>query len=404
MLSREQAELLFKMHNQQGNAFFDLSLELIKHIYDSGMDDITRLLHHIFNANYDEVKAMLDNRPNLLKEVGDSNTYFQLLPYEAAEITKNPDMIAIVNEYFGKINEGDKERSAQYDRYTFRSYEKRIQLTHLYKIPNEQVTYDQSISKSYITEIFIGNLGESLKPIAFKYVNTANDSVMWNFNIRCLENEMMIADFLASKTTDDETPLLQYYGYNYNYIAMQYMKNGNLIDFVFNFEFDKNEENFYQIAFEFLKGLEILHSYKIIHRDIKPDNVLVGENLHAKICDFGVSVFADPNNEYKEYQERGTQGYFAPEVESAHKKREEITYSFASDMYPAALVIYTLFSRETCFNIEKNSLELSLEKIPRRFSFFVEKNISANPKERMTAGDAKEIAEQVKLEFRKGGT
>lgn len=408
MLNREQAGLLFKMHNQEGNAFFDLPSGLIKHIYDSGMDDVSQLLHHIFNANHDAVKAMLDKNCNLLKEVGDArdgdgNRYFQLLPYEAAQITKNPDTIAIVKEYFAKIDEGDNEMSAQYDRHRFRSYKKRAELSHLYKIPNEQVTYDQPISKSYTTEIFIGNLGESFKPIAFKWVNTVDDYELMGLQIGFLENEMIIADFLASKTTDDESPLLQYYGYNYNYIVMRYMENGSLIHFIQNFEFDKNEKIFYQITFEFLKGLEILHSYNIIHRDIKPDNVLVDENLHAKICDFGVSAFADQNNEYKDWQKRGSPMYFAPELKSAYSEHREITYSFASDMYAAALVVYTLFSQEFCFNEETKSLDLSLEKIPQRFSFFAEKNINVNPKERMTAGEAKEIAEQAKLEvFRKG--
>lgn len=33
--------------------------------------------------------------------------------------------------------------------------------------------------------------------------------------------------------------------------------------------------------------IDYLHSFKVAHRDLKPDNILLDENLHVKICDFG---------------------------------------------------------------------------------------------------------------------
>ena len=43
------------------------------------------------------------------------------------------------------------------------------------------------------------------------------------------------------------------------------------------------------IIYNLLCGLKYMHSAKVIHRDIKPDNILINEDCTVKICDFGLS-------------------------------------------------------------------------------------------------------------------
>lgn len=72
------------------------------------------------------------------------------------------------------------------------------------------------------------------------------------------------------------------------YLVMEYMVGGDLKSLlsVYGF-FDENMAAFY-IA-EVCLALQYLHNHKIIHRDIKPDNMLVSRDGHVKLTDFGLS-------------------------------------------------------------------------------------------------------------------
>ncbi|KAL5185112.1 G-type lectin S-receptor-like serine/threonine-protein kinase SD2-5 [Glycine soja] len=102
-------------------------------------------------------------------------------------------------------------------------------------------------------------------------------------------------------------------------LAYEYMANGSLDKWIFN----KNKEEFvldwdtrYNIALGTAKGLAYLHEdcdSKIIHCDIKPENVLLDDNFRVKVSDFGLAKLMTREQSHVFTTLRGTRGYLAPE-------------------------------------------------------------------------------------------
>lgn len=74
----------------------------------------------------------------------------------------------------------------------------------------------------------------------------------------------------------------------YVFLVMEYMIGGDLKSLLtVSGYFDESAARFY--CAEIAMALEYLHKHGIIHRDIKPDNMLLSANGHVKLTDFGLS-------------------------------------------------------------------------------------------------------------------
>jgi len=95
----------------------------------------------------------------------------------------------------------------------------------------------------------------------------------------------------------------------------------------------------YEIFERVLDGLEYIHSRKIAHGDIKPDNILINET-DVKITDFGTSKLIE-DCFVKTIDGAGTYAYIAPEVINSQKRY------LNSDIYSTGCILYQLLTGKT---------------------------------------------------------
>ena len=94
-------------------------------------------------------------------------------------------------------------------------------------------------------------------------------------------------------------------------IVMEYCKEKSLVDFLSDHPPDKKEK--LTLALDIIRGLTYLHKIKIVHRDVKPGNILIARiPLEAKLADFGCSAITGGSSTMQ--SSVGTECYVAPEV------------------------------------------------------------------------------------------
>lgn len=101
------------------------------------------------------------------------------------------------------------------------------------------------------------------------------------------------------------------------------------------------------MAIEIARGMQYLHAHKILHGDLKSLNLLVDENYHIKVADFGLSKIiedtpaedAEPNSGGSRRKYKGTLTWQGPEVVN-----ESSEYTEKSDVYSFGIVLWELIS------------------------------------------------------------
>jgi serine/threonine protein kinase len=97
------------------------------------------------------------------------------------------------------------------------------------------------------------------------------------------------------------------------------------------------------LAAQLGKGLDVLHAHGIVHRDVKPSNVLLDGEGTAALADFGLARGADSTQLTRDGQLVGTPHYLAPEL------IEGAPATPASDVYALGCVLYECLAGEPPF-------------------------------------------------------
>ena len=121
------------------------------------------------------------------------------------------------------------------------------------------------------------------------------------------------------------------------YLVMEYVQ-GKTLKAVIQERGKLNAPLACQITIRILSALEHAHRNGIVHRDIKPQNILVHEDGHIKVADFGIARIADSATLTRGDNVMGSVHYFSPE----QARGEGATA--ASDIYSTGVVLYEMLT------------------------------------------------------------
>jgi len=124
------------------------------------------------------------------------------------------------------------------------------------------------------------------------------------------------------------------------YLVMEYLSGGSLGTVVGKGK-TVSSATAKQYLMDILEGLKYLHAHDVVHRDLKPDNVLISEDGSVKIVDFGVSRALTKSR--KAASKTGTIFYMAPEM------FEEDGYDHRIDLYSVGCLYFEMLTGESPF-------------------------------------------------------
>jgi len=139
----------------------------------------------------------------------------------------------------------------------------------------------------------------------------------------------------------------------YSYIVMEYVPGTTLESFC---EVDNLLPlgKVVEIIFKCIRALDYAYQMGVIHRDIKPGNILYSDSGDIKVSDFGASFVADLASETTQMHGIGSPAYMSPEA----IRMENLTHQ--TDIYSLGVVMYKLLTGRLPFNAS-NQLSLTYE-------------------------------------------
>jgi serine/threonine protein kinase len=142
--------------------------------------------------------------------------------------------------------------------------------------------------------------------------------------------------------------------------VMELLDSGNFADY---YKTDKNPAVLKKLVQDILNGLSYLHKNGIIHRDIKPGNILIKQTIEgpvAKITDFGISKKSDSVNSNSSSALIVSIPYMAPEQLNAKRYGINDGISYNLDLWSLGVTIYEVITGKVLF---KNSEQDNSEQI-----------------------------------------
>lgn len=180
------------------------------------------------------------------------------------------------------------------------------------------------------------------------------------------------------------------------HVMIEYMNMGSLYDVIHNWTSTHYDEYIMgSITYQLLWGLAYLHFERRLHRDIKPQNILLNSLGEVKLGDFGIAKTMNPEEDMTSTT-TGTSRYMSPERLAGEP------YGAPGDIWSLGVVLLELATRTLPFAsvacqidlfdlLKETKLEEILQAVPEEFSDtfldVIRACLQYDPKDRLTAGE-----------------
>lgn len=127
------------------------------------------------------------------------------------------------------------------------------------------------------------------------------------------------------------------------YMVMEYVDGPDLKEYI-RTNSPLNLGNIIKIMDQILSAMSLAHKHNVIHRDLKPQNILMDKHGNIKIADFGIAVALNQNSVTQTNSAIGSVHYMSPEQTRGGLVTKQ------SDIYSLGIIIYELITGNVPFN------------------------------------------------------
>ena len=189
---------------------------------------------------------------------------------------------------------------------------------------------DSRLAQGGMGEVWKGFDIQLGRPVAIKALRT--DTTNQESKLRRLRPE---APNSANLAHPNIAALFEYYEHDgIGFLIMEYVPSKSLADLFHELNGPMDPTELLPILVQVARGLFVAHSHGVIHRDVKPANIMVSDNGEVKITDFGVSYSTNQEQITQDGMVVGTAQYISPEQAQGKHATPQ------SDIYSLGVVAY----------------------------------------------------------------